>query len=108
VPSFKLFGDRLLDIVFGKKSEPLDLELAAAAAPPLWMNRVYGVLILAVGAVVLFCIVVKWGWLSIPHSPLIGMLYNFAVPAGFLLMLTWDQILRHYQRRAKARMTLTP
>jgi uncharacterized membrane protein YoaK (UPF0700 family) len=108
LPSFKTFGARVLDIIFGSRLTPAELAFAAASAPPRWMNRAYGISLLVVCAVILFCIVAERGWLPIPNSPLIGTLHDFATPAALLLMIAWQLITGHYRRRAKDRMTPTP
>lgn len=108
MPSLKTFGARVLDILFGSRLTPEEAAFAAASAPPGWMNRVYGIALAVACAVILFCIVAERGWLPIPNSPLIGTLRGFATPTALLLMIAWQLITGHYQRRAKARTTPTP
>ena len=108
LPSFKTFGARVMVILFGSRLSPAELATAAASAPPRWMDRAYGLSLLGVCAVILFCIVAERGWLPISHSPLIGTLHDFATPAALLLMMAWQLILGRYRRLAKDRMTPTP
>ncbi|QTC91444.1 hypothetical protein [Brevundimonas goettingensis] len=108
MPSFKTFGARVMEILFGSRLTPAEQALAREAAPPQWMNRIYGASLLAACAVILFCIVAERGWLPIPASPLIGTVHGFATLAALLLMMVWQLLLGHYRRRAKARMTPKP
>jgi len=106
--SVESLGQRVLDLVFGKRAGPSDPEFARAAAPPPPITLFFQVAEMISWSGVLIGWLWRMGWLPFVESKLDSW-WPIAL-LGFLavLKLAWEQVLGHYERRAKARMIPTP
>ncbi len=108
MPSLKTFGANVMDILFGSRGTPEELALAEAARPPRLLNRVYGVLLLISTFRVLFSSCSNFGWLPFNPPLFDPTFWSWALLGNIVLRFGWEQVEKHYQRRAKARMTPAP
>ena len=106
--SLKLFGARLMDIVFGKRGTPEELALAREARPPRRLGEAYTALLLVSTALVLFGSCSNAGWLPF-NPPLVDRsFWSWALLGNVALRFAWERVEKHYQRRAKILATLAP
>jgi len=95
---------RVLDIVFGKHGTPEEQELAKAARPPRNVQMPYD--ILHVFSVCLMLVMFLWsyGWLPFVESRISNTWFLLALGFNILLRFAWEEIIKRYKRRAKARL----
>jgi hypothetical protein len=93
-------GSRILDVIFGEKGTPEEIERAKAAGPPKPVERAFDIVIGGLFVVWLFWAVVRWGWLPIDRDSL--PTWGNLVFGGTLLIaqIVRDQVERYYKRRA--------
>jgi len=100
--------DRLVDIVFGRPSTPEELATAREAALPSQIDQPLKVAEWGLAALLLVAFLWQRGWFPFMDSKLNSWWFMGILGVLILLRLVREQLEKHYQRRAKARMTPTP
>ncbi len=95
--------DQVLDAVFGKVGTPEEQALAKAARPPRNIQTAYDILHAASFFSVLVLFLWSHAWLPFVETRIGGNWLWAALALNVLLRFAWEQITRHYERRAKVR-----
>lgn len=98
--------DRILDAIFGSRGTPVERELFEAARPPKVVLLVITVFFFASVLWMVLTFLASHGWL--PFVPRIARQWStWSILPVAVTAVVQDQISKHYERRAKARMTPT-
>ena len=99
--------DRVLDLIFGRRSTPEELAFALAAAPPSKIAKPLRIAEWALACLMLIAFLWQYGWLPFVNSKLDSWWFMGVWAIVISLRFVRELIEKHYERRAKARMTPT-
>ena len=97
--------DRLLDVVFGRRATAEELEFAKTTAPPEYMQMIYRIVMPASVGAVLVALLWSEGWLPFVASQIDRRWVFLALGLNIAIRFLWEGLSKHYERRAKARLS---